>query len=315
MLGAGPVNTLEHPVIEFYSLKDYATPATARQVKNLALLIDAREALGSTTLVQETRQRFTESWGASQLFLKSLLAIMNGTVNEQTLDRVRMALRAAPDNDALKFAGAQLYHASAGSALARLGDHPSAEQTAIILRQAQSFLQDAVALQPDDAQLRLALGTALQYTRRDLAVREWEKAVALNPGLIETRLLLAENYTTLGRSYAAFEEYEAILKLAPDNVAAKHRLGPLLTTSAARDAFPTMTFSDGLRLLQEAHDAAPQDPEIIDSYAMATFLQGQAHQAVALIDRAVQLAPDDQRIRETQRKIHAGTRTTQPASQ
>lgn len=92
--------------------------------------------------------------------------------------------------------------------------------------------------------------------------------------------LLGLAHTLLGNYRSARRAYGKALALSPESIAYTHNLGHLLDLAfdAPRAALP---------LLQAAHRAEPDEPEIAGSYAHALLRAGQPDRARRVLERAL----------------------------
>ena len=128
--------------------------------------------------------------------------------------------------------------AAACALAAALG--PSSPDTAALLAAAEAAAAKAVAVAPDYAEARYAIGLVLTFTKRSAqGVAAFDRALALNRNLVQAHAMLGFGKICLGRC----EETEAHIHDA-------FRLSPL-----DPDAFMWMMFA-GLAALHLGHDEA-----------------------------------------------------------
>jgi len=83
---------------------------------------------------------------------------------------------------------------------------------------AADAFREAIAADPKNARLHLGAGMAAALERRDGDARdEFERALALDPRLIEARLLLGQIEYRMGDAQSAIRTYEIAVSEAPDN--------------------------------------------------------------------------------------------------
>jgi cellulose synthase operon protein C len=123
---------------------------------------------------------------------------------------------------------------------------------------------------------RLAEAQALLAGQAGAAATAAERASA---GLAQARL--AEH---AGDPAAAVVLLEAVLRDAPDRVAALNLAGYLLTETRRR-------LGDAGRYLARARELAPGDPEVLDSWGWWLLHTGKPRDAVRALDRAARFAP------------------------
>ena len=83
---------------------------------------------------------------------------------------------------------------------------------------AADAFREAIANDPKNARLHLGAGVAASQERRDADARdEFERAVALDPKLIQARALLGQLQYRMGDRLEAIRTYDALLALTPDD--------------------------------------------------------------------------------------------------
>ena len=92
-------------------------------------------------------------------------------------------------------------------------------------RAAAEAFEQAIAADPRNARLHLGAGAAAYLERRDADARAaLDRALALDPKLIEARLLLGQVQRRMGDLAAAIRTYETAIAAAPDDTAARAAL-------------------------------------------------------------------------------------------
>jgi len=85
-------------------------------------------------------------------------------------------------------------------------------------RAAADAFREALAADPKNARLHLGAGMAASLERRDTDARdEFERAIALDPKLMQARTLLGQIQYRLGDPLLAIRTYETLLALSPDD--------------------------------------------------------------------------------------------------
>ncbi len=130
---------------------------------------------------------------------------------------------------------------------------------------------------------------------REVFLQEWAQKI---PQSYKPNLMLALSYQQQGNSDAAISWYEKTLALAPKLPAAANNLAWLYYEKGDERA---------LKLAEMAATLSPSSPEILDTYGWILLGQGQAEQAVDVLKKAAQLAPDNTEIKahlqEAQKKL------------
>jgi tetratricopeptide (TPR) repeat protein len=90
---------------------------------------------------------------------------------------------------------------------------------------AADAFREALAADPKNARLHVGAGMAASLERRDADARdEFERAMALDPKLMQARLLLGQMQYRMGDLQSAMRTYETLLDLAPDDREARATL-------------------------------------------------------------------------------------------
>jgi spermidine synthase len=218
----GPVNTLERPILEFYSPRAYAIPPSTHRADNLELLMPSGVAMpedvrlrGETTPLRAARE-------GTLLFLRasSMLERREPELAERAIPLLVEALDVAPDHGVLR-------HAALGAldAACRLAPASAVAQRTFgaLLRsqgrvaEAEPRLRRAVELDPADARAQRELGVAVA-SRGDLssAERYLRRAAVLAPDDAPVLADLARVVLQQGRHHEALELFEKADRLRPD---------------------------------------------------------------------------------------------------
>ncbi|HKJ85211.1 MAG TPA: fused MFS/spermidine synthase, partial [Spirochaetia bacterium] len=255
LAGPGNVSTLDRPVIEFFSIRDYASPASSMIAANLELLAYAT---------------------AENEELEDLLTLLadaySGNANRADTDDRALALRASSPPIA---AAISRYFVARASGRLR-SDDPAA---------ALEYAQRSLEALPDSL-VQAGLGADAFYYRglalvalgdQQGAVEALVAAVEARPHRPAFRVALARSLVAAGDTTGAIKQYEAILSIMPENVPALQSVG-VATAARGRPA-------DALRLLEKAHTLEPETPAVIDSYAWVLHLNGRTEAARRVVQR------------------------------
>lgn len=182
----------------------------------------------------------------------------------------------------------------------------------------------AVQRDPDAVGPRRALAIAYaEAGEHGLAIRELQVALALDPenpeiysdrGLLESRL---------GRPELAIESLRRAVAMAPDSALYQLRLGQALAAGGlygpagaamaravaldpssvyrrelARLYLHTSDCSRAVPLLRQVMDADPDDPQVHMELGACAALGGQRDEAVRLLERAIELAPENEQAKD-----------------
>jgi len=175
-------------------------------------------------------------------------------------------------------------HADAATAFARAAALQPSLTAAVRLAQSRQLagqrnapapLRDWLRTRPDDLPARAMLAILLdQAGQADQAVAEYERVLASGAADAVMSNNLAVLYQRMGDPRAEAMARQAY-RLAPTNAAIADTLGWILHSKGARE--------EGIRLLREASQLAPQEPEILLHLAEALLDAGQAVEARTIL--------------------------------
>jgi tetratricopeptide (TPR) repeat protein len=183
------------------------------------------------------------------------------------------------------------------TALIKMGDIYQAQGDKDGIRRTYGLVAGLPANTPQEhlwrAQALAALG------RQDEAVAEGRAAVAGDPTLADAHLLLATIYRDTKQDNAALTEYDAVLKLQPDNVIALYEAGKLEAAHGNTEAART--------LWQKVEQVKPDHPDV--HFALAGLYEQRAAQATQAGNKTQARQWLDQAITEYNTAIqqHAGS--------
>lgn len=193
---------------------------------------------------------------------------------------------------------------------------------------ARAVLSDGVRLHATDTTLRNDLGRLLLADgRAEDALGQLEEAARLKPKSAEIRLNLGRAQEALGRLDAAEASYREATRLAPNLAGPRYSLGRLLVKAGRRSegeaqlAIHRDLYENGLARVAASETGAgqarlawallhqgkaaealtqfsamPESAESLRGRGAALARLGRHAEAVGALERARQLAPDDQRI-------------------
>lgn len=141
------------------------------------------------------------------------------------------------------------------------------------------------------------IGLARQHApeKRGELARAW---VAKQPDSATAQLTLAEHQMMSGDEQSAIASYEAALEQRPDNAIAMNNLAWLLRESNRERA---------ITLALRANELAPDNAAILDTYGWLLHLSGRHKEALATIEKALALAPDNADIQQHRDDIKAAS--------
>ncbi len=124
------------------------------------------------------------------------------------------------------------------------------------------------------------------YARAEQMLRELVDAV---PNAASLRLDLGQALREQGRLPEADEQYRNAVRLAPDDVSARHTYGRFLLFSAQR-------FTDAVQQFEIALAEDPDNVNLLHDYAVALIGVGQLDRAEQYLELALDREPDDARL-------------------
>jgi putative PEP-CTERM system TPR-repeat lipoprotein len=131
----------------------------------------------------------------------------------------------------------------------------------------------------------LAHAEGSNYAKGEQRLLNW---LAQNPKDVPIRNFLAETYLKSDRDALAARQYEAVLKLAPENVVALNNLAA---------AYLKLNDRRALETAQKAHKLDPDHPGILDTLGWVLVQTGDAPQGLIFLERAAKAAPKSAEIR------------------
>ncbi len=191
---------------------------------------------------------------------------------EPALAELRTALALRPTSAKWRLLSAEL--------LLRVG---RANEAILLLEEGMRVGHDSVALWE-------ALGAARMETGDSAGAADaLRRVLELDPNRRSARIELARAHGRLGETAAALGGYREVLRVEPDHVEALNNLAWLLATRDDR------TMDDAREAVSAARRAtalAPERPQLWNTLAFALDAAGNASEAHAALDRAIELAAD-----------------------
>jgi tetratricopeptide (TPR) repeat protein len=192
-------------------------------------------------------------------------------------------------------------------------------------REAEALYRDLIAREPDDASLHTSLAGVLGAQERyDEAEAELEQALAitpLNPEAFHNMAVIAQRK---GDDDRAIELYRSALRANPGYEPSAAALRQLTGSSelrpprspeemqasgiaeAASMAARRGNYDQALELLDQAEKMAPELPLLFQYRANVAFLMGDKRAAIAALEKAIALEPDNILYRENLKRLREG---------
>lgn len=267
----------------------------------LEVLANAQEAAGETNQAIDTLNKLVQVAPRQELALVRLAAaharmdqfdkaaevlrrVANLRPDDEGVSRelVAVLMRAKRPEEALKEARtAQTAHAKSGIGYLLEGE---IFETQGKPAEAEAVYRKGLAAQPKSPLLVVRLHALLARANRsaeaDALVAKWLKA---EPKDVAVRLYLAEREMAGRQFKSAAAQYKAVLAVQPDNVLALNNL-----------AWVSGELGDpqALAYAERAARLAPQNANVLDTFASLLVRKGELDKGLELHQRAVQMAPD-----------------------
>ena len=264
-LPPGPVNTFEEPYYEFYSPRDYAVPPNDRALVNHELLMSVRgpdfERFVKKGVIGPEADRLNAAFQAEGIFLNGHGSQLRGLPADGVIRQYNQAIAMAPwngnlRNEVVSYLNSEyLRHYFSGN---------YAEATALLRR--------AVEIFPESSDVHHDYGWMLwKMNQTDLAVKELQEALAMNPRLVPARRTLASIYASRGQIEKAGEQWKQALALDPNDVPTLVGYGVFLAGQQPS--------AEAIEYVRKAYRLDTEDPDVIDAYARVEYLSGNRSEA------------------------------------
>jgi spermidine synthase len=260
------INTLDHPVLEFYSPRGHAVPPARRNDENLLGLLSARHGYppGSFRL-RGAGMGALEAWSRAAGGLADAVAVLPGRDGgslAQFRTLAQEALRAARGNPVLAHTAAAAY-------------------------------RHAVEASPGDASLHHELAGLLEALgRTPEAAAHHLRTVELRPDDPQARVELGLILKRLGRLDEAGHHLGEALRMEPDRPLALTALAEILATRPEPEGGDP---AEAVRLAGRAAELTEgRNPHVLNTLATAYASAGEYERAVATGEAALRLASSPQ---------------------
>jgi len=150
---------------------------------------------------------------------------------------------------------------------------------------ATSEFREAIRIKPDYAQAHNNLGTALlNQGQTDNAASQFQEATRLKPDYAEAHYNLGVALFNQGQTGEAASQFQEAVRLKPDYVEAHINLGTALLNQGQTDS--------AISQFQEAVHLKPDDAEAHYNLGVALLSQGQTDRAIGQFQEAIRLEPE-----------------------
>jgi Flp pilus assembly protein TadD len=159
------------------------------------------------------------------------------------------------------------------------------------IEEARSYLERALRINPERAEVHYNLGSALQAQGRLAeAIDRFRVASRLNPRDDRVQLGLADALREAGSIVEAVRYYRQALALNPESAEAHNNLGMVLGSQGQID--------EAIRHLEQALAIQPRYADAHNNLGIALGARGQVNEAIAHFRQALELRPDDPSARQ-----------------
>ncbi|HSQ78178.1 MAG TPA: fused MFS/spermidine synthase, partial [Nitrospirota bacterium] len=211
-LPPGPVNTFEEPHYEFYSPRDYAVPPNDRALMNHELLMSVRGPDFDRFVLKGTigteAGRLKAAYRAEGLFLEGHGFQLRGFPDQEIMHRYYQAINTAPWNRHLH-----------NEIVSYLNREYLRRYSNGFYAEAQAALRQAAEMFPESSEVHHDYAWMLwKMNQADLAIKELQVTLAMNPRLVPARRMLASIYASRGQVEKSSEQWKEALALDPNDV-------------------------------------------------------------------------------------------------
>jgi tetratricopeptide (TPR) repeat protein len=151
---------------------------------------------------------------------------------------------------------------------------------------AETALKKAMELDPNlSAPYNLLVAIYIQTNKLPDALKEMEKVLAKNPQYSPALLTSGIIYERMGDFAKARDNYEKVLALNPNFVPALNNLAYIYSEKLNN-------LDRAAELARKAHDLAPTEPSVQDTFGWVLYRQGKYQEAAELLEQSASKSPD-----------------------
>jgi tetratricopeptide (TPR) repeat protein len=224
----------------------------------------------------EARREFERALAMAPRFVDPLtqLASMSFADNrpEEAISRIQRQAMLEPKAGEIQYLLGRAYQATKDTA------------------QAEAALRKAAELNPNLSAAYVSLGQLYGISKEyDRSIEQLDKVLATNPEQPAALMMWSVAQQMKGEKAKAKDGYERLLKTNPRFAPAANNLAWMLAESG--EDLPR-----ALLLAQSARDAAPEDPQIADTFGWILYKQGAYPRAAAILKEAAEKLPDNPEV-------------------
>ena len=267
----GPVNSFENPYYEFYSPIEYAVASDERARVNHELLMSMFGPDFGRFVMKEINspeaKRLDDALQAESIFFAGYGAQLSGLPTPEVVQYYNQAISKVSWNR-------NLHNEVSSCLLNEFGRYFFMGEYA----EATAFTRMAAEIYPESSELHHNYGIMLwRINQTDLAVKELQQALMLNPGSVPVKRALASIYASQGQTEKALELWKEAFAIDPNDIPTLVGYGVFLSELQVND--------EALKHLKKAYRLDPEDPEVIDSYAQALYQGCESSKAKSVVTK------------------------------
>src|SRR5437016_12909555 len=150
---------------------------------------------------------------------------------------------------------------------------------------AETALKKAIELDPNlGAPCSLLVAIYVQTNKLPEALKELETVLAKNPQYSPALLTSGIIYERMGDFAKARDNYEKVLALTPNFVPALNNLAYIYSEKLTN-------LDRATELARKAHDLAPAEPSVQDTFGWVLYRQGKYQEAAELLEESASESP------------------------
>ncbi|MCK5194908.1 MAG: tetratricopeptide repeat protein, partial [Desulfobulbaceae bacterium] len=173
----------------------------------------------------------------------------------------------------------------------------------------EKHFKHILSLNAEDPRSHYLLGLCYEnWGKPDMALKEYREAVALNPDHFLAHFHRGLIHIESGRWDAAERAFNETRRLNPRNPTALNNLGYIAIKGRKN-------FEEGIGLILEALENAPENPTVLGSLGSAYANAKDYEKAAKYLNAALALVPDDRRFIKVLKEVYGATGEQEKLSQ